>query len=108
MLAFPILNPSLMPVEKIDYLKNVEQPELFKLYSGFPVKENDTESFEEYVSRAILISEYPEEQMIWLIPPKEEFDSWQTWFFANWNPGETRYPSFRHFIEEQIQALEKD
>ena len=108
LLAFPILNPLLLPVEKIDYLKNVEQPELFKLYGGFPVEENDTESFEEYVSRAILISEYPEEQMIWLIPPKDEYDNWQTWFFANWNPGENRYLSFRYFIEESIQALEKD
>jgi hypothetical protein len=108
LLAFPILNPALMPIEKIDYLKNVEQPELFKLYRDFPVDDDNSESFREYIERAILISQYPEEQMIWLIPPKEEFGNWQTWFFANWNPGENRYPSFRHFIEEQIQALEKD
>lgn len=108
LLAFPILNPELTPVEKIDFLKNIERPELFKLYDGFPVNDDDPESFAEYVARAILISVYPEEQMIWLIPPKEEFGNWQTWFFANWMPGESRYLSFRHFIEEKIQTLEND
>lgn len=108
LLAFPILNPELSPIEKIDFLKNIERPEIFELYKGYPAEENDTESLEEYVSRALLISVHPEEQMIWLIPPKEEFGNWQTWFFGNWVPGENRYPSFRHFIEEQIQTLEND
>lgn len=108
LLNFPILNPTLVPVEKIDYLKNVEPQELFIMYDDFPVEGGDPESFNDYVSRAILISNYPEEQMIWLIPPKEKYGDWQTWFFAYWVPGEIRYPSFRHFMEKQIQTIEQD
>lgn len=48
------------------------------------------------------------EQEVWLIPPFKKNREWQTWFFASWIPGEHRYKSFRHFIEEQIQQLEDD
>ena len=108
LLAFPILNPALLPVEKIDYLSNVVPADLFKIYKGFPINTDELETFEDYISRCILISQYPEEQMIWLIPPKEMDGTWQTWFFANWTPGENRYTSFRYFIEEQIQKIEKE
>jgi hypothetical protein len=27
------------------------------------------------------------------------------WFFAPWVPGEVRYPSFRHYTEQELQDL---
>ena len=100
LLAFPLLNPQLLPVEEIDYLKNVERPDIFEIYKDYSMKDDDGETFYEIVSRCILISIYPEEQMVWLVPPKEKGGEWQTWFFGAWVPGEVRYPGFRYFIED--------
>jgi hypothetical protein len=29
----------------------------------------------------------------------------ETWFFANWNPGATRYPSFRAYVGSELESL---
>jgi hypothetical protein len=104
---FPLMNPPLLPAEKIDYLRNVEKAGMFGSLQNFPVDDNDPETYAEYTYRCILISEQDEEQWVWLIPPKNTKGEWQTWFFAYWIPGEKRYPSFRHFIEEQLSKLDK-
>jgi hypothetical protein len=45
-------------------------------------------------------------ELVWLIPPATETDSWQTWFFVPWAGEIARYPSFRHFFEQMFQDLQ--
>ena len=103
---FPLPNPALLPVGEIDFIKNILTADEFNALTDFSVDEDDPETFEDYLSRGIMISRYPDEQMVWLISPKEENDNWQTWFFAFWFPGERRYPGFGYYIEDQIKGIE--
>ena len=103
---FPLNNPALLPVGEIDFIKNILTADEFNALTDFSVDEDDPETFEDYLSRGIMISRYPDEQMVWLISPKEENDNWQTWFFAFWFPGERRYPGFGYYIEDQIKGIE--
>jgi hypothetical protein len=105
--GFPHCNPALLSVSKIDYIKKFVAPDEFQGLCNFPTDENDPELFESYLSRAIMISEYPGEQMIWLIAPRGEDDAWQAWFFAYWLPGDRRYPAFRYFMEDQLMSITK-
>jgi hypothetical protein len=103
---FPLNNPALLPVDEIDFIKNVMTADEFDALTDFPVDEDDPETFKDYLSRGIMISRYPDEQMVWLISPKGEKDIWQTWFFAFWLPGEHRYPGFRYYMEDQLKGIE--
>jgi hypothetical protein len=53
---------------------------------------------------SILISEPNEEQQLLLVPL--ENNEWEFWFFAVWADGETVYPGFRYYMEEELQKLE--
>ncbi|MEO6637129.1 MAG: SMI1/KNR4 family protein [Ginsengibacter sp.] len=105
---FPYKNPELIAIEKIDYLKK----SYFDLYGDldlFPcdfLTEDGQGDISKYIERAIAISLLPDEQEIWLIPPKLNNDEWECWFFASWLPGVRQYKNFRYFIEEQVQNLE--
>jgi hypothetical protein len=105
--AFPLCNPALLPVEEIDFYKYLEDAELYHITKTYPDNKTEEGTIEPYTERAILISQIPDEQMVWLIPPIDIAEEWQTWFFAAWLPGERRYRSFRHYIESCIQQLEK-
>lgn len=79
---------------------------MFDLLLDYPQKEGEEDAYREKLSNAILISQYPDEQQVWLIPEDQAKTRWQTWFFAAWMPGETRYPGFRHYVEDQLHSLE--
>jgi hypothetical protein len=104
--AFPFCNPQLLAVEDIGWYKHMEEKELYEITRTYVDEESEDSTIEPYTERALLISYIPDEQMVWLIPPAEEADDWQTWFFAAWLPGEKRYPSFRYFMEECVLKLE--
>lgn len=107
--AFPMDHPALIAVEEIDWYKKLEEPELYdllKIYWDMEAEDEEA-TIEPYTQRALLISYIPDDQMIWLIPPIDETQDWQTWYFAAWLPGERRYPSFRHFMEKCILTLEE-
>lgn len=105
--SFPLNNPSLLPVDQIDFIGNIVDAGTFRSLLDWPGDENDPETFEDYVSRGIMISRYPDEQMVWLIPSiAGGTTSWQAWFFAYWVPGEQRYPGFRYYMEDQLQSIE--
>lgn len=107
MRSFPLCNPALLPVDKIDFIGNILDADTFDSLMDWPVDEKDPETFRDYLSRGIMISYYPDEQMVWLIPfTAGDTTSWQTWFFAYWVPGERRYPGFRFYMEDKLQGIE--
>ncbi|MBS1661018.1 MAG: SMI1/KNR4 family protein [Bacteroidetes bacterium] len=98
-------NSELLPVSQIDFIKNLIRPNLYEIICSYPEKEDDPEPYEAFLSRGIMISGEPGEQMVWLIAPRDESDTWQTWFFANWVPGDERFPGFRYFLESRLRLL---
>ena len=59
-----------------------------------------------YLSSCLQISEEGDSAVTLLNPEiVNEEGEWETWFFANWNPGATRYPSFRAYIEAELKSL---
>jgi len=60
------------------------------------------------MDRCLLASDRAAGEMVLLVPPVGEDGRWETRFFASWVPGEVRYPSFRHYLEQQLQDLAAD
>lgn len=106
--AFTHIVPAFLPVEKIDFYKVLEDAELYEIIKDYIDRESGDKyvTIEPYVERAILISEIPYEDCVWLIPPINEKDDWQTWSFSPKNPGEHRFESFRHYIEYWVCFFE--
>lgn len=96
-------SPRLLPVEEVDYLRYVVDAETLAIYKGYA-----GDDMPAAMERCILVSDRDAETaeaMVLLIPPLAAVEQWQTWFFAPWIPGEVRYPSFRHYMEQQLQDL---
>jgi len=96
---FSLVNVTLSSVDKADMLVNVDE-DLVSAWTGGMFEE----SFNNKFRKSIIIGGHEEEQMLLLIPP--ESGEWECWFFANWVPGERRYPGFRYYMEELLQRLE--
>ena len=93
--------PALLAVEKIAWLKDSIDSETLNILKNYP-----GEDFSRAIESSILISELKETDMVLLIPPHPGDDRWQCWFFAHWIPGEMRFPSFRHYLEQAFQNLQ--
>jgi hypothetical protein len=102
---FPLNNPALLPVGQIDYLKDILEPYFFDIIGSCCPRGGDEKMHLENLTNAILISEYPDEQLVWLMPEDKERATWQTWFYASWLPGERIFPSFRFYVEEQLAQM---
>lgn len=98
------LNPTLLPVDKIDWLKNLDE-QLIDIWTD-SMDEVDKE-FAASFSSSLLIGGYKEEQQLLLIPSKKSKD-WECWFFASWVPGETKYPNFRYYMENLLKDLDAE
>jgi hypothetical protein len=100
--------PPLLSIENIGWYKQMEDKELYDITKTYldidKIKERGT--IEPYTERAILISEIPNEDLVWLIPPDNRNTGWQTWSFSASTPGEIRYQSFRHYIENWVSFFE--
>ncbi|HYV91526.1 MAG TPA: SMI1/KNR4 family protein [Chitinophagales bacterium] len=96
--------PTLLPVDKIDWLKKLD-PQLVEIWSE-SMNEVDKD-FVESFSNSILIGGQQEEQQLLLIPPTKN-KNWECWFFASWNAGETKYANFRYYMENELQELETE
>jgi len=90
------VEPSFLPVEEIDYLKNIF-PSIIESY------EDTLKELED----SILIAGKDEEQQFLIIPPKEENGKWKYWKFANWIPGEEEYENLKDYISSVIEFLEE-
>jgi hypothetical protein len=96
---FSVTKPSLLPVEKIDRLSTVIEPYFLDIIQD--LYEEDQHN----ILHAILISEYPDEQMVFLVPVNPNRTEWETWFYASWLPGAEKFPSFRFYIENALTQL---
>lgn len=95
----------LLPVTGIDYLSKILDAFTFNLLLDFPQDEGEEETHREKLHNAILITEYPDEQQVWLVPEDLSKTRWETWFYAGWLPGYERYPSFRHYMESELKKV---
>lgn len=93
--------PALLPVEQIAYLRNVVDAEMLAILKTYPGDDMPT-----VMDTCIQVSERDAAELVLLIPPQADGDAWQTWFFAHWVPGEIRYPSFRHYLEQVFQEIQ--
>ena len=95
--------PALLAAEKVDWLKDSINSEMLNILKDYP-----GEDFSPAIESSLLISEIEETNMVLLIPPHPGNDQWQCWFVAHWIPGEMRFPSFRHYLEQVFQDLQTE
>jgi len=100
MMPFPILNPPLVGVSQIRYLVDVVEPYFAEIIQNSYIREGDD------LRHAVLISNYPDEQLVWLIPIDPEKPQWEMWFYAHWIPGVERFPSFRSYMEDALSRMQ--
>lgn len=62
-------------------------------------------TFSEKLRSSIIIGGHDEEQQLLLIPLQK--GEWECWHFSSWTPGEVCYPSFRFYMESELQQLEE-
>jgi cell wall assembly regulator SMI1 len=61
-----------------------------------------------YLSSCLQISEEGDSAVVLLNPEVVNGEGeWETWFFANWSPGATRYPSFRAYVESELESIKQ-
>jgi len=59
-----------------------------------------------YLSSCLQISEEGDSAVVLLNPEVvNDEGEWETWFFANWNPGATRHPSFRTYVDSELETI---
>lgn len=90
--------PPLLDVGRIGWLRDAVDSATLDILKDYP-----GENLSEAIESSILVSELKESDMVLLVPPRPNEDQWQCWFLAHWVPGEIRYPSFRHYVEEVFQ-----
>ena len=61
-----------------------------------------------YLSRCLQISDVGDSAVVLLNPEVVNSEGeWETWLFANWYPGAERYPSFRAYIEHELESIKR-
>jgi len=59
-----------------------------------------------YLSSCLQISEEGDSAVVLLNPEVvNDEGEWETWFFANWRPGAQRFPSFRSYVESELESI---
>jgi cell wall assembly regulator SMI1 len=62
----------------------------------------------DYLSSCLQISDVGDSAVVLLNPEVTNAQGeWETWFFANWNPGATRYPSFQAYLDSEIASIKR-
>ena len=116
----PFLN-NLLPVEKIDWAKNVEEQwslELFEDddedevsdedYFNYTNTQDSVLSRGRYVLESLKVSDWYESMCIFLNPLIKFGEEWEVLEYASWFPGIRRYRSFKDYltaIHESNQRL---
>lgn len=93
------IEPTFMPIERIDYLKYIDN-ELIEIW----IKDGIPEIGED-LRRSILIGGIDEEQYFLIIPPDSKNLKWRYWKFASWIPGEEEYKSLYNYFEDVLDFL---
>ena len=87
-----VVEPSFEKIQKIDYLKNVDEF-IIEAY-GLVELEN-----------AIIVAGISEEQYFLLLPPESENGKWKYWKFANWQPGENPFENLTEYFEDVLEFI---
>lgn len=98
--AFSSTGVTLLPIEDVDFLLNVDEELIDAWAMGF----YEGDPLIARLRSAIIIGGIDEEQQLFLIPLSD--NKWECWFFSAWGGGETIYPSFRYYMEAELQRLE--
>ena len=88
------IEPSFLPVEKIDYLKNTD-PFVIEAYKI------------EELENCIVIGGIDEEQQFFHIPPIDSENKWRYWQFANWYPGEHEFENLEIYFSEVFKFIDE-
>jgi len=97
----------LWPVEQVDWfrVRNREWIEGFTggyLHGGW---EPPADAEIHDLPHVLEVSDVGDEAVLLLNPRAVVDGEWEAWFFANWNPGATRYPSFRALMEAERERF---
>jgi hypothetical protein len=92
-----------LPIEKIDYLKNLDIS-LIEIWSEFEELKETSLALE----KSILVGGLDEEQSFLLIPPYDKHKKWRYWHFAAWNPGEWPFKSLDAYFQHELKFLKKE
>lgn len=92
------------PAEEVDWLA-VENQELIDIWLNPEMVELDPEIV--HFKTTLQISDEGDAAFMLLNPNviDEATGEWEAWFFASWVPGETKYPSFQHLMEERYKTM---
>lgn len=88
-------------IDRVDYFINADRI-LVEIWMGNPEKYSTL--FSEKLGNSIIIGGHTEEQQLLLIPLGNQ--QWECWHLSPFTPGETIYPNFRFYMEEELQRLE--
>lgn len=94
--------PTFEPVEKIDYLKNVDDF-LIEVWSVPELKD-----IGQQLAKSIIIGGLEDEQYFLLIPPADGNSEWKYWKFASWIPGEHPYKNLNDYFNSTLEFLKKE
>jgi len=89
------IEPTFASVEKIDFLKNVDEF-IIEAYGS-----NELEN-------CIVIAGFQQEQYFLLIPPKQIKESWKYWKFANWLAGEYPFENLESYFLNVLEFIESE
>lgn len=99
--ATDVVEPTFLPIEEIDYLKNIETYTI----EGFSIE--GIEDIGKQLEQSILIAGKDEEQYFLLIPPNQDYKKWKYWKFAAWIPGEHEFNNLEAYFSETLSFLEE-
>lgn len=98
--AYTVTGLNIHPVEKIDFLKNLDSD----IYETL-LKEN--EGMISALEKTLLIGGLHEDMQLLLVPSKDK-KTWECWVFAYWMINEMKFENFRFYIESELLQLEEE
>lgn len=93
------IEPSFCPIQKIDFLINVD-PELIEIWISTGNVDTGNK-----MRRAIIVGGFGEEQHFLLIPKTN--GEWEFWKFAAWIPGEEIYSTLMEYFESVLTTTDQ-
>ncbi len=93
------VEPTFEPIEKIDYLKNIDSY-IIEIWSQEAIAD-----IGKLLEKSIIIGGISEEQYFLLIPPNIKNKQWKYWTFASWYPGENEHKNLICYLEDLLKFI---
>ncbi len=97
---FNLVEPSFLPVDKIDWIKKLN-PELLEAFLIDPIGWD-------LLNRSIIIGGLNEEQFMFLIAPIKDNGEWIYWKSAYWDPIGTEYSSLKEYFLDIVGFMQNE